>query len=132
LPKQVTLKQYYHLCKEDINAMLEHWTWRQAAGKVAFRFRKVAKAIQKNKHALEEINADADAADADADMDLGEEAEEYLQGDDDNWAWRDGASQGDGGSNGSTEQAFPGQSTGNAAENPSRVGWPLKNCDGRC
>jgi hypothetical protein len=29
LPKQVTLKQYYHLHRDYVSAILEHWTWRQ-------------------------------------------------------------------------------------------------------
>jgi hypothetical protein len=77
LPEQVTLKQYYHLSQVDVNSMLKHWTRRQAAGKVPFCFRKVAKATQENADTLEENDADADS-----DMGSGEEAEEYLQGDD--------------------------------------------------
>ena len=57
--------------------MLKHWMWRQAAGKVPFCFRKVAKAILRNKHALEENDADADS-----NTGPGEESEEDLQGDD--------------------------------------------------
>jgi hypothetical protein len=99
--------------------MLDHWMRRQAAGKVPFYFRNVAKAIRKNKRTSGE-------SDADADMEPGNEAEEDLQGDDDIQAWGDGASQGDGGSNGSTEQAHPGQSLGDPAENPSGVSSLLK------
>jgi hypothetical protein len=77
LPEHITLKQYYHLSQEDVNAMLEHWTRRQAAGKVPFCFRKVAKAVRENVDALEENDADADS-----DMGSGEEAEEGSQGDD--------------------------------------------------
>ncbi len=124
LPKQVTLKQYYHLYQEDINVMLKHWTQRQAFSKVLFHFRKVAKAIQKNKHTLEENNADADS-----DMGPGEEAEEGLQGDDVSQVWGNGASWGDGGSSGLTEQAFPSQSMGNAAENRQGAAQPSKAAD---
>ena len=71
LPEGVALKQYYHLCWEDINSILEHWAWRQAAGKVPFCFRKMANAIQQNERASEED-------DADADMEPGKETEEDL------------------------------------------------------
>ncbi len=92
LSKQVTLKQYYHLCQKDVNAMLKHWMWRQAASKVPFHFRKVAKAIWRNKHALEENNADADS-----DTGLGKELEEDLQGDDVSQVRGDAAENGQGG-----------------------------------
>lgn len=126
LPKEVTLKQYYHLCQDEVNALLDHWTQRQAAGEVPFSFRKAVKAIRQKKRALKEI-------DADVDMGSGEEAdsEEDQQDDDDSQVWGDGASQGDGGSDGSAEQAHPGQSLGDAAENPSRVSSLLKNGDSR-
>jgi hypothetical protein len=77
LPEHITLKKYYHLFQENMNAMLEHWTWRQAVGKVPFCFRKVAKAVRENVDALEENDADANS-----DMGLGEEVEEGSQGDD--------------------------------------------------
>lgn len=76
LPKGVILTQYYHLRQEDVNAILEHWTRRQAAGKVPFRFRKVAKAIRQQERNSEEN-------DAGAGMGPGEEAEEDPQGNDD-------------------------------------------------
>jgi hypothetical protein len=113
LPKQVTLTQYHHIRRQDANAILEHWTRRQAAGKVPFQFRKVGKAIQKHKPASEE-------SDADAGMGPSEEAEEDPQGDDDSQVWGGGAPQVN--TNGSTELAHPGQSQGNAAENSSEVG----------
>jgi hypothetical protein len=124
LPKQVTLKQYYHLTQKDVSAILKHWTWRQAAGKVPFCFRKVAKAVRENVDALEENNADANS-----DMGPGEEAEGDSQGDAVSQAWGDGASRGDGGGNGSTDQAFPAQSTGNAAENAQGAVQPSKAAD---
>jgi hypothetical protein len=67
----VTLKQYYHLCQNDVNAILKHWTQRQAADKVPFCFNKMDMAVGKNKHTLEEKDADTDM--------LSEEAEEDLQ-----------------------------------------------------
>ena len=120
LPKRVTLKQYYHFCQKDVDAILKHWTRRQAAGKVPFCFKKAVKAIQKNKRP-----SDEEENDADTDMGPGEESQD-PQEDDGGQAWWERALQGDDGSYGSTERAHPGQSLGNAAENSSRVGWLLK------
>ena len=39
LPASVTLTQYHHICQEDVNALLKHWTQRQAAGEIPFRFK---------------------------------------------------------------------------------------------
>ncbi|KAI9441037.1 hypothetical protein BJY52DRAFT_1195315 [Lactarius psammicola] len=44
LPAGVTLTQYHHLCLEDTNALLKHWTQRQAASKIPFCFKKLDKA----------------------------------------------------------------------------------------
>jgi len=115
LPKQVTLKQYYHLCKENVNAMLEHWMWRQAAGKVPFHFRKGLEAILQTKRTSEENDADADMGPCDKD-------EENLQDNNGSQVWGNGASLGDCGGSCSTEQAYPGQCLGSAAENSSKVG----------
>jgi hypothetical protein len=115
LPEGVALKQYHHLRQEDINDLLKHWTHRQAAGEVPFCFKKMIKAIRKNKCTSEEN-------DADTDMRSGEEAEEDLQSDDESQAWKGGAPRGDSGSNGSAEWAHPSQSLGSAARNPGRVG----------
>jgi hypothetical protein len=120
LPKKVTLKQYYHLRQNDVNAILDHWTKRQADGKVPLSFKKEAKAIQQKKRTSEENSSDAE---------MGEEAEGDLQDNGDSQARGDAASQVDGGSNDSTEEAHPGQSLGNAAENPSGVGSLLKHGD---
>ena len=91
---------------------------RQTAGSVPLKFRKVGKYIQTDKPGSEE-------SDADAGMGPSEEAEEGLQGDDDDQAWRGGAPQVNSSRNGSTEPAHPSQSLGNAAENRSEVGWLL-------
>ncbi len=93
---------------------------RQAAGKVPFRFRSMAKTIQQNKRATEEN-------DSDADMGLGKEAEEDLQDDDSSQSRGHGVSQGDRDSAGSTGQAHLRQSLRNAAKNPSGVIWLLKH-----
>jgi hypothetical protein len=127
LPKHVTLKQNYHLRREDADAILKHWTRRQAADKVPFRFKKTAKAIRQNKRALEE------EGNADVDMRPGEEAEDDLQDDlqDDadanSWGLEDVESQGDGSSNGPAGQVHPRQSMGNAADNISRVSRLLEH-----
>ena len=86
LPRNVTLKQYHHLCKKDINSLLEHWIERQAAGKIPLKFKKAAEDIRKNKRTWEEDGTDADT-------------EEELPRDDGNQRRRRGASQG--GSSGS-------------------------------
>ena len=111
----MTLKQYHHLRKEDVNTLLEYWFERQAAGKLPLRFRKSAR-----KSASEEENG------SNADMGLPEEAEERLHGNDDSHAQVNGMLQAGSGSNCSAEQANSGQSLGNAAENP-RVSLLLKD-----
>jgi hypothetical protein len=115
LPKQVALKQYHHIRRDDANAILKHWTERQSAGKVPFRF---SKALWKNKDVPEEN-------DADDDMLPREEAEEDRQDNDDSLLTSNGAPQGDVSSNGLAEQAHVDESLGNAAENPSRVSYLL-------
>lgn len=122
LPKQVTLKQYYHLRQDDVNAMLDHWAQRQADGKVPLRFKKAAKAFQQKKCSAEEN-------DSNADMGPSEKAEGGPQDNGDIQARWDAASQGDRGRNDLTEEAHPGQSPGNAAKNPSGVGSLLKHGD---
>src|SRR6266702_546093 len=39
LPASVMLTQYHHIRQEDVNALLKHWTQRQAAGKIPFHFK---------------------------------------------------------------------------------------------
>lgn len=116
----MTLKQYYHLRRDDVNAILNHWMQRQADGKVPLTFKKAANTLQQNRRASEENGSDAE-------MEPGEEAEEDLQDNGDSQAQVDAASQGDGGSNDLAEEAHPGESSVNAAENPSAVGSLLKH-----
>ena len=71
LPENITLKQFHHLHREEVNSMLKHWLHRQAAGEVPFTFR-TPRPIQQNNCTVEESNADAD-------MGLGEEGEESGQ-----------------------------------------------------
>jgi hypothetical protein len=52
LPAGVTLTQYHHIRLGDANALLQHWTARQAAGLIPFRFKKVAKISQQSEPAL--------------------------------------------------------------------------------
>lgn len=113
MPEGVFLKQYYHLRQADVNAMLEHWTQRQAASKIPFLFRKAIRAIRK-KRTREENNSDVD-------MEPAEEAEEGVQGDDGSQVQGDGSPQGDGEDSGSTEQAHPGQSPGDVDGDPNGV-----------
>ena len=105
LPKHIAIKQYHHLRRVEVDAILEHWAKRQDSGKVPFRFRKVAKEIQQNELNLEENESNA-AVRSD------EELEGDLQGDNNRQARDDSRSDGSG------EQAH---SCGNAAENLGRV-----------
>ena len=114
MPKNVVLKQFYHLYQKDVDAILKHWIWRQACGKVPFCFKKVNKATQKDHRVLE-------GGDADTDMEPGEEADGDQQGDGSSQSQGGGPLQAGTGSDGSTEQAHLNQSLSNAAENPNRV-----------
>ena len=118
MPKGVSLKQYYHLRQADIEALLNHWMQRQAAGKVPFCFRGAVKAIRKNQYTPEEN-------DADIDMGLAEETEVGLQEDDGNQEQGGGPPQGASNGNGSTKHDHPGQSPGVANKNPNGVSWLL-------
>ncbi|KAF8260220.1 hypothetical protein EI94DRAFT_1706471 [Lactarius quietus] len=52
LPAGVTLMQYHHIRLGDANALLQHWTTRQAAGQIPFHFKDVAKTSQHSEPAL--------------------------------------------------------------------------------
>jgi hypothetical protein len=41
LPAGVTLVQYHHIHLQDANSLLQHWTARQVAGQITFRFKMV-------------------------------------------------------------------------------------------
>jgi hypothetical protein len=121
LPNGVTISQYHHICLKDANALLKHWTQRQAAGEVALRFKKVGKA---NKQA---------SADDDASTGVGqgvhlagvprEDGEYREQGD-------DGDGQGDG--EGSVTNEGPdGHGGGGATGNLSNVSQLPTHGDGR-
>ena len=120
LPEQVALTQYYHLRQEDVNAILKHWTWRQAAGKVPLRFKKAAKTIRQKNHASEEN-------DAGTDMEAADEAEEDMRDDDRSGAQGGRLPQRDSCRGCSTKQVHHGQSLGHAAEGPNGVSWLLKH-----
>jgi hypothetical protein len=100
LPKNVMLRQYHHLHRDEVDALLKHWVRRQAAGKVPLCFREKVKDDLQDERILEEN-------DPDADMGPGGEAEKDIQDGDDSQVQEDGALQAD--------------SHSNAAENPSRV-----------
>ena len=112
MPKDVALKQFHHLCQEDINTILGHWTQRQADGKVPFLFREVAKAALKNQRTQEGSDADTDVGPGKGDEDWQGDNGSQMQG---------GPLQVGTGSDGSTEQAHLSQSLSNAAENPNQV-----------
>jgi hypothetical protein len=119
LPEDIVLRQYHHLRLDDVNALLGHWTQRQSDGKIPFRFKKVTKASRQNQRTSED-------SDADTDMESGEESEEDRQDDDGSQAQGDEPPRGGSSSSGSTEGAHPGQTLGNAVENPNRVSWYQK------
>lgn len=58
LPNGVTLAQFHHIRVDDANALLKHWTQRQAAGEIPFRFKKFDKADRRGRRA----SADEDAS----------------------------------------------------------------------
>jgi hypothetical protein len=60
LPAGVTLTQYHHIRLGDANSLLQHWMTRQAAGQIAFRFKKVDKTSRQFMSASKEGNASAD------------------------------------------------------------------------
>ncbi|KAH9009917.1 hypothetical protein EDB83DRAFT_2530998 [Lactarius deliciosus] len=51
LPAGVTLTQFHHIRLGDANALLKHWTTRQAAGQTPFRFKKGDKNSRRSKAA---------------------------------------------------------------------------------
>jgi hypothetical protein len=128
LPENVTLEQYYHLRQDDVNAMLKHWTERQAAGEVPFRFKKEVAALVA---AARKNNRTSGENDADSDAGLDEGAVGHSQSGNGSHALGNGESPGEVGTNSPNEHALPGQGLGNAAENPSNVGWSLKHSDSR-
>ena len=54
LPKGITLTQYHHIRLDDANALLQHWTQRQAAGEVPLRFKSNFRADQCSMRASED------------------------------------------------------------------------------
>jgi len=112
LPKQVALKQYYHLRQKDVSDILEHWTRRQAAGKVPLCFMKVVRAS-------EDSGTGTDMEPV--------EGEENLQDDKGSQTQEDGPTQGDSSTNCSAKQIHSGESPADAAEDPNRVSLILKH-----
>jgi hypothetical protein len=56
LPDNVTLSQFHHIRRDDANTILQHWTNRQDAGKLPFRF-KILKAAWSGKQASADIGS---------------------------------------------------------------------------
>ncbi|KAF8260222.1 hypothetical protein EI94DRAFT_1706452 [Lactarius quietus] len=44
LPSGITLTQYHHIHCEDVDALLQHWLWRQGAGEITLQFKNIGKA----------------------------------------------------------------------------------------
>ena len=82
-------------------------------------------AAQKKNCTLEENDANSDAG-------LDEGAVGHSQSGDGSHTLGNGESPGEVGTNSPNECALPGQGLGNAAEDPSNVGWSLKHSDSRC
>ena len=113
MPKKVTLQQYYHLRQEDVEAILKHWTLRQAAGKALFRFRKT---VLQKEHTLHGNDSDANMGPNEEEADPEDHNASQTQ--------EDGPPQQGGSSEGSEQP--PGQSLGNAGENLTMVSRLLK------
>jgi hypothetical protein len=56
LPNGCTLTQCHHMHKEDVNAVLKHWTDRQAAGEIPFRFKNNPMANKRGKQSSADVN----------------------------------------------------------------------------
>ncbi|KAF8260380.1 hypothetical protein EI94DRAFT_1706336 [Lactarius quietus] len=84
LPNSVTLTQYHHICLEDVDSLLKHWTQRQAAGEVPLQFRKVEKASLRRMQSLASSNT-SDPVVPSA-QELGSRGESQGDGDDLPWA----------------------------------------------
>lgn len=112
LPEAMILQQYHHLRQDEVEALLKHWSQRQAAGKAPFRFRKTGKAARQKKRAMEGSDSDADTRP--------NEEEADLQGDNGCQAQGTGPLQ-PGGNSDRSEQSLR-----NTAENTNGVGWLLK------
>ena len=108
----MALKQYYHLRQKDVSDILEHWTRRQAAGKVPLRFLKAVRASENS-------GTDTDTEPA--------EGEEDSQDDEGSQTQEDGPTQGDSSTNRSAEQIRSGQSPADDAEDPNGVSSILKH-----
>ena len=112
LPKQVALKQYYHLRQKDVNNILEHWTMRQAAGRAPLHFRKEVSSELQNDCTQEENGAGTGLEPTEG---------ENVQDDKGSHTQEDGPLQGDWNTNCSTERVHSSPSHGDAAGTPNRV-----------
>ena len=108
----MALKQYYHLRQKDVSDILEHWTRRQAAGKVPLCFMKVVRAS-------EDSGTGTDMEPV--------EGEENLQDDKGSQTQEDGPTQGDSSTNCLAEQIRSGESPADTAEDLNGVSLILKH-----
>jgi hypothetical protein len=104
LPNSFIISQYHHTRLEDANALLQHWTQRQAAGEIPFRFKKVGKADHQSKPSSGEDNASTGVGPS------------HIHGNQEQGSDGD---QGDG--EGSAEGRPDGKGTGGSARGPSNV-----------
>jgi hypothetical protein len=107
LPPGIALTQFHHIRLSDANALLQHWTARQAAGQIAFRFKKVDNTSRQPNPAPTAGGASADIGPGNREQDLDGIKKVQAHGGDND-------SQGDGeGSDANNVQAGK-----NAAEDP--------------
>ncbi|KAH9173118.1 hypothetical protein EDB89DRAFT_2069116 [Lactarius sanguifluus] len=93
LPASVTLTQYHHIHLGDTNALLQHWTTRQAAGQIPFCFKKGDKNSWQSKAADIETG-NGDEADLDGIRNVQpEEDDDESQGDGKDSAAEDGTAE---------------------------------------
>ncbi|KAH9170156.1 hypothetical protein EDB89DRAFT_1908025 [Lactarius sanguifluus] len=93
LPASVTLTQYHHIHLGDANTLLQHWTTRQAAGQIPFRFKKGDKNSWQSKEA-DIGTGNGDEADLDGIRNVQpEEDDDESQGDGKDSAAEDGAAE---------------------------------------
>ena len=112
MPNGVTLTQYHHLRREDADALLKHWTQRQAAGEIPFRFKKVDKADLRGKRASA-VNDNAPTGVEPKDQSEGGTQDAHKDQE------QRSEAQGDG--EGSVDEGHDGHRQGDATVNPSGV-----------
>ncbi|KAF8274182.1 hypothetical protein EI94DRAFT_1696126 [Lactarius quietus] len=115
LPNGITLTQYHHICVEDADALLKHWTQRQAAGEIPFWFKN---SVNTNRHG-KKVSVNANTSDSVGPRD---QSEGILKDSQENQE-RVGHGASQGGGEGSSKQVPGRQGRGDTARN-SRKSFP--------